>query len=165
MRVVCIIQARLTSTRFPRKVLEKINGKSMIARVCEAARNSQLVDKVVVAWAHKFPHLDENDVLGRFREVAVRENADVVVRLTSDCPLLSPWVIDDAIARFISISEGDGLYYSNRDRLQDGFDVQVLHKDLLNDEEFTDKEHVVKPPLKLSVDTPEDLERVRNYAR
>lgn len=161
MRVVAIIQARLTSTRFPRKVLEKVDGKSLIARVCEAAREAHLVDKVVVAWAHKFPHLQEYDVLSRYKEVASREKADIVVRLTSDCPLLTGRVIDRAIREFKCQT---APYYCNRDYgAQDGFDVQVFTADYLNSE-HTDEEHVVKHPVKLSVDTPEDLARVRAYA-
>ena len=158
MRIVCIIQARLTSTRFPRKVLEKVGGKSMISRVCEAARNSQLVDKVIVAWAHKFPHLDENNVLGRFREIALREQADIVVRLTSDCPLLTSVWIDNAIAQF---RLGNGEYFSNH---TDGYDVQVFYHTFLYSH-FTHTEHVIDdmttPVTGLSVNTPDDLARVR----
>jgi spore coat polysaccharide biosynthesis protein SpsF (cytidylyltransferase family) len=158
MRTVAIIQARLTSTRFPRKVLATINGETMISRVCRAARDAELVDKVVVAWAHKFPQLDENDVLSRYRIMARREQAELVVRLTSDCPLLTPAWIDNAIAQF-RLNNSD--YFSNH---RDGFDVQVFYPHVL----YTDiahKEHVIADfdtvPCGLSVNTIEDLERVR----
>lgn len=161
-KIVCIIQARLTSTRFPKKVLEKINGKSMIALVCEAAREARFVDQVVVAWAHKFTHLDENDVLGRFREIALRTNADVIVRLTSDCPLLKGCYIDEAIGGYLYKDE---YYFNNREHRNywDGLDVQVMSKECLFDDSMTHKEHVISPLPKMSVDTPEDLERVRRY--
>jgi spore coat polysaccharide biosynthesis protein SpsF (cytidylyltransferase family) len=162
-KVVLIIQARLSSSRFPRKVLEKVKGKSLIARVCAAARASRYADKVVVVWAHKFPHLDENNVLGRFQEVVKREDAKVVVRLTSDCPLLTGPIIDWAIEKYFE--RGLRYYYNHWDGYIDGFDVQVIDARLLFMPYWTDTEHVIHPPTKLSVDTPEDLERVRNHAR
>ena len=158
LKVVCIIQARFTSTRFPFKVLQKVGGKSIIARVCEAARDAKLVNKVVVAWAHKFPFLDENDVLGRFREVVTRERPDIVVRLTSDCPLLTSVWIDNAIAQF---RNDNSSYFSNH---KDGFDVQVFYPYMLWST-TTHKEHVFADfdtvSTGLSVNTPEDLAKVR----
>lgn len=163
MRVVAIIQARLTSTRFPKKVLEKINGETIISRVCKAARESQFIDKVVVAWAHHFPQFNENDVLARYQELAKREHADVVVRLTSDCPLLNEYIISQAVYQFQRNQEP---YYCNRDKLRDGFDVQVATVATLFEPSMTDKEHVFSLDInKLSVDTPLDLERVRFYAK
>jgi spore coat polysaccharide biosynthesis protein SpsF len=160
VKIVCVIQARLTSTRLPRKVLEKVKGESIISRVCRAARGSK-ADKVVVAWAHKFPHLDETDVLGRYKEIAEREKADVVVRITSDCPLLTHQIVNHAIDRYLELRP---TVYCNRDEgYRDGFDVQVFHAGLLKCSGWTDKEHVIAQPMKLSVDTAEDLERVRAY--
>ena len=168
-----IIQARLTSTRFPGKVLEKVDGKSMIARVCEAARGvPRKYGKVVVAWAHHFPHLDENDVLGRFREICLKHwPAKKIVRLTSDCPLLTSRVINLAM---YGASPASSAYYCNRVYgAPDGMDVEVFEPDALFSEYWTDKEHVIKPEFKipanqpdmpkLSVDTPEDLALVRDY--
>lgn len=160
MKILIIIQARLTSTRFPRKVLETVGGKTLIARICAAARDAR-VGKVVVVWAHKFPHLDENNVLGRYQEVTKKYNPDYVIRLTSDCPLMTPEHILQSVDRFFS---SNSSYYCNRnDGALDGFDVQIFDASLLFNPDATDREHVIKPPLKLSVDTREDLERVRAY--
>jgi len=170
-----IIQARLTSTRFPNKVLEKVNGKSLIARVCEAARGAMTkYDKVVVAWAHKYPHLDENDVLGRFSEISLKLSPKKIVRLTADCPLLT----SDKIRRSMcGLRAAPSPYFCNRvTGTGDGFDVEIFDAVALMSDYFTDREHVIKPEFKiprkdqshlpkLSVDTPEDLERVRAYVK
>jgi glutamate-1-semialdehyde 2,1-aminomutase len=167
VRIVAIIQARLTSTRFPNKVMQTVGGKTLVKRVWEAAKGSQLVDKVVVAWPEGFPQLAENDVLGRFRFVAEREKAEVIVRLTADCPLLTSEIIDEAICQF---NVTHASYYCNRGVQPDGFDVQVFRRHVLYDPYMTDKEHVIHAAgyatsPKFSVDTLEDLHRVRMYAR
>lgn len=162
IKVLVIIQARLTSTRLPYKVLMTVGGKTMIARVCEAARGAKLVDKVVVAWAHKFKHLNENDVLGRFREITLKYKPDYIVRLTSDCPLLRSRYIDLAIKSCWALNTD---YYSNH---WDGFDVQVFKPELLWTKGVYDTEHVISDfttvPTGMSVNTSEDLERVRQIA-
>ena len=151
---IIIIQARLTSTRLPGKVLIKISGKSIISRVCKAARDAKS-NKVVVAWAHKFPHLDENDVLGRFREIVLKYKPDVVVRLTSDCPLLRYEDVNHAIYNFHRLKTD---YFSNH---MDGYDVQVFKPEILWTKGIYDKEHVIAdfttPKLGWSVDTLENL--------
>lgn len=158
MKILTIIQARLTSTRLPGKVLMKIDGESMISRVCKASRDSKLVTKTVVAWAHKFPHLNENDVLGRYREIVSREKPDLVVRLTSDCPLLQSIYID---AMIVNLRLNNEEYVSNH---LDGYDVQVFYPHILWSS-LSHSEHVIAdfstPSTGLSVNTAEDLERVR----
>lgn len=158
-KVLVIIQARLTSTRLPRKVLMTVGGKTIISRVCTAARDWPIEKKIVVAWAHKFPHLDENDVLGRFREVVLKYKPDIVIRLTSDCPLLNQWDIREAWFKFNSQNTD---YYSNH---LDGKDVQIFKPELLWTKGVFHKEHVIADfttkPTGLSVNTIEDLERIR----
>ncbi len=168
MRIVAIIQARLTSTRFPNKVMQTVGGKTLIKRLWDAATAS-MVDKVVVAWPEGFPELDENNVLGRFQQIAIRDRADVLVRLTSDCPLITSQHINEAIRAFNILG---APYYCNRVTRQDGFDIQVFSRGVLFDDQINDREHVIKPRKwltdglpKLSVDTKADLERVRAYAR
>jgi spore coat polysaccharide biosynthesis protein SpsF (cytidylyltransferase family) len=152
--VLCIIQARETSTRFPKKVYAQLKGRSLISLVCEAARNAHLVDKVVVAWAHKFPHLDENDVLSRFQEVVAKYQPRVVVRITSDCPLINSWYIDYAISMFFI--HGQPYYYNGID----GFDVQVFTPGILYTG-MAHREHIIQP-YKYSVDTPAELNELNN---
>lgn len=137
----------------------KAGKRTLISWVCRAARESKLVNHTVVAWAHKFPHLNENNVLERFREVVKRFEPNIVVRLTSDCPLLTGRNIDLAIEEFKALNTD---YYSNH---LDGFDVQVFKPELLWTRGVYDTEHVISDfttqSTGLSVNTLEELERVR----
>lgn len=117
MRVVAIIQARMGSTRLPRKVLAKIAGRSMLWRVCARTRQAARVDQVVVATTLEPDDdatVDEcrrlqvacfrgsaEDVLKRYHEAADAYQADAVVRITADCPLIDPQVIDLVVGAFL----------------------------------------------------------------
>lgn len=132
----------------------------MVKRVWDAAKLSW-ADKVVVAWPERYPDLDENDVLGRFRRVSQEYPSHYIIRLTADCPLITHAHINEAI-RVFTHSKGD--YYNNH---RDGFDVQIFRTDFLYGK-YTHKEHVVDDIPNtggLSVNTKSDLERVRSYAR
>jgi len=116
MRVVAIIQARMGSTRLPGKVLADIGGRSMLGRVCDRARRAARVDQVVVATTLEPDDqqiVDEcarlqvacfrgstEDVLQRYDQAARAFGADAVVRITADCPLIDPQVIDLVVAAF-----------------------------------------------------------------
>lgn len=115
--VVSIIQARMNSSRLPAKVLMPIAGYPMLNWVVERARMSQLTDKVWVATTtdpsddaiagycadQGYPHYrgSEQDVLDRFYQAAKLAKADIVVRLTADCPLIDPGLIDEVITALI----------------------------------------------------------------
>jgi len=118
LKVVAIIQARMGSTRLPGKVLLDIAGKSMLARVVERLSRSKSLDQIVVATTNS-PHDDdvveecrrlsvpvfrgqENDVLDRYYQAAQSIAAEVVVRVTSDCPLIDPEVADQTIEKFLA---------------------------------------------------------------
>ncbi len=114
MSVVAIVQARMTSSRLPGKVLMDLAGKPMLDRVVRRAQTAKRVDAVWVActtgpaddpiarWceANAVPSFrgSESDVLGRFVATAELARATRIVRLTADCPLLDPAVIDETIA-------------------------------------------------------------------
>lgn len=117
MRKVAIIQARMSSSRLPGKVLMELEGRTALEWVVRAARaipnvdaavvatSEDASDDAIVAWCaahgvgcHRGP-LD--DVLGRYLVAARAENADVVLRLTADCPLLDPHVCGDVVALFL----------------------------------------------------------------
>jgi spore coat polysaccharide biosynthesis protein SpsF len=116
MRVTAIIQARLGSTRLPRKVLADVNGAPMLKRCVDRVRSARLVDQVLVATttaprddalvAHcegnRWPVYrgSEEDVLQRYHAAAHHDGADVVLRITSDCPLIDPGIIDKVIECF-----------------------------------------------------------------
>ena len=117
MSVVAIIQARTSSTRLPGKVLADVGGRTMLARVVRRTSRAALVDAVVVATSDApaddpivdecrrlaVPCFrgDEEDVLDRFFRAAAAHAADVVVRITADCPLIDPELIDHVAGRFL----------------------------------------------------------------
>jgi spore coat polysaccharide biosynthesis protein SpsF len=108
-----IVQARMGSTRLPGKVMADIAGKPMLQRVLERVSKAHLVDSVLIAttclsedetvcaWAakHGYPFYrgSQCDVLDRYYQAAFAGRADRVVRITSDCPLIDPGLIDRAI--------------------------------------------------------------------
>ncbi len=114
--IIAIIQARMSSSRLPGKVLADIGGKPMLARVVDRTRRTKLVNAVVVATttdASDDPvetYCRENqiacfrgdpfDVLDRYYQAAKKFQADVIVRLTADCPVIDPQVIDQVIDEF-----------------------------------------------------------------
>jgi spore coat polysaccharide biosynthesis protein SpsF len=109
-----ILQARMTSTRLPGKVLMDIAGAPMLAHVLRRLLGASLVDEVVVATTTnstddpvvaeaqragvRWFRGDEHDVLSRYAGAAEESGADRILRVTADCPLLDPGVVDRVIA-------------------------------------------------------------------
>jgi glutamate-1-semialdehyde 2,1-aminomutase/spore coat polysaccharide biosynthesis protein SpsF len=139
--VVAIIQARMGSSRLPGKSLADIEKRPMLWHVIERVKRASLVDRVVVATSTA-PADDaiermcrdngvpcyrgsENDVLDRFYGAARRERAAQVVRITADCPLIDPEVIDRVVRRF---QHGDLDYASNAmvRSYPDGLDTEIF---------------------------------------
>lgn len=148
MKVVAVVQARTGSKRLPGKVLADIAGAPMLARVVERAAAAKLVDAVVIATSDR-PSDDsvealasgirvachrgsETDVLGRTLGAATATGADLVVRLTGDCPLVDPEVIDLVVAAASSTAARCD-YASNvmRRTFPKGLDAEALHVDVL----------------------------------
>ena len=117
-----IIQARLNSTRLPNKVMQMVGDRTMLRRVWDAAYFTGILTKV--AWPERYPDIDENNVLERFRHMSNEFPSKYIIRLTSDCPLLETKDIMLAICEF----EHTGNYYSNH---YDGHDVQIFTRELL----------------------------------
>jgi spore coat polysaccharide biosynthesis protein SpsF (cytidylyltransferase family) len=213
MKRVCIgIQARSTSSRFPNKVFEVIAGKEMLRHVVDAVdkcafylnRNSHRSgvevshvilcpkgDPIKAKYETRTAVMEgpEDDVLTRYYIMANRMDADYIVRITGDCPLVPPYLISKHIKVAIA-NEYD--YCSNVDEgyrtAIDGYDVEVVSRRALewaneNAKEPRDREHVTtilrtqkftesfkcglvvnflnQSHVKLSVDTLDDLEAVR----
>lgn len=124
MKIVAVIQARMGSTRLPGKVMRQLVGMPMLVRDVRRVERAQTVRGVVVATTTE-PMDDvicdvceqhgwrcfrgsEVDVLDRYYRAAVAHRADVVVRITSDCPLIEPEVIDRVVGEFLrNASETD----------------------------------------------------------
>lgn len=203
MKTVAIIQARMKSTRLPGKILRDIAGEPMLARVVERSQRAATVDEVVVAtseladddiverlcsdrgWAHF--RGSETDVLDRYYRAAIAFHADLVVRVTSDCPLIDPRVIDEHVNLLLRRwTEVDFVTNMVKQTYPLGLAVEVMPLDVLarmKRMSQTDmlKEHVttlayVEPGwfqiglimhsvdlshLRWTVDTAEDLELVR----
>lgn len=142
MKVVAILQARCNSTRLPNKVLKEIKGKPMIEHQINRINRSRLIGDLIVATSNEetdFPLIalckkinvkvfagSLDNVLDRFYQAAIATNADVIVRLTGDCPLTDSKIIDDVIKLHIDKKNN---YTSNTDpeTFPDGLDVEVFN--------------------------------------
>lgn len=141
MTTIAIIQARLGSSRLPGKVLLPLAGKPILAWVIDGARAIHGIDNVVVAttsspsddavadWCETngilFHRGPEDDVLKRFHEAALRFKADVVMRLTADCPLLDPAVCGQVLMLF-KRTLADYAASCNPPSWPDGLDCEVF---------------------------------------
>lgn len=165
MIVCAIIQARLSSKRFPGKVLADLNGRPILAHVIERARKIEGVDHVVVAMPEDdYPAIPNallpfaggysygmgprDDVLARFHLVAKILNPDVIVRLTADNPLLDPQ-LSSLVLRWYMANREHIDYVSNAypPSFPDGLDTEVFSRralDLAHRHAATayDREHV-----------------------
>jgi spore coat polysaccharide biosynthesis protein SpsF len=128
MKIVVIVQARLNSTRLPGKILKTVLGKPLLEYGLERLRRVKRASRLVVATTNNpsdepivnlckklkvdFFRGDEEDVLERFYGAALEHQADVVVRVNSDCPLIDPSTVDTVIEQFLS-RQPDLDYCSN----------------------------------------------------
>ena len=128
LKTVIIVQARMTSTRLPGKVLREVGGKALLEYQIERLRRAALADQIVVATttnASDAPIValcerlavpvwrgPEHDVLARYHGAALAHAADVVVRVTSDCPVIDPQVLDQTIGYYLD-KAGQLDYVSN----------------------------------------------------
>ena len=119
MKTVAIIQARLGSTRCPRKVIREIRGKPLIRYVVERVSMANVAEVIVAVpepdckeitaavgwdgpWQVLAPHVSEDDVAGRFATILGMNPCDAFVRICADSPLIDPALIDMAVERFTS---------------------------------------------------------------
>jgi spore coat polysaccharide biosynthesis protein SpsF len=203
MKTVGIIQARMGSTRLPGKVLINILGNPMLYYVINRLKHCKYLDDVIVATSDELSddaivqyciennvnyfRGSENDVLSRFVLAASNFDADIIVRVTADCPLIDPLIVDNVICKHI---ENNADYSSNfYDRYYPrGVDVEVINFSVLKEInsknlEKHHREHVtpyiyenpnkykihsekatgkfIRPDLRITVDTKEDLLLIR----
>lgn len=198
-KIVAIIQARLTSNRLPKKILYNLNEKPLLWHVVERVKQASMINHIVLAIPDS-PSNDElgffikkiawnlfrgseDDVLSRYYHAAVQFEANIIVRVTSDCPLIDPTIIDETIKRHIQ----DGNDYTAagvEGGFPRGLDVEVFNFEALKFAYSTaverpEREHVTlfiyqnpklfkinfikangvlnRPDIRLTVDTEEDL--------
>ena len=201
MRVVAIVQARMGSTRLPGKIMEKINGVSLISLLLSRLNECKTIDEIIVATSSNkennilVDHVheigfkclqgSEEDVLSRYVSAGEQLKADIIVRITGDCPLVDPGIVDKAVLEFQN-NNVDYLSNTNPPSYPDGLDVEVFYMKLLQKVQKKinnsyDKEHVTTylrgnkdllelniknekdlSKMRLTVDEGEDLEVVRN---
>jgi len=117
MKVAAIIQARMGSTRLPGKVLKKVLNKTLLEYQIERVKRAKTIEEIIIATTTKdsddpiiqlcqqlsVPYYrgSEEDVLARYYEAATNFGVDVVVRLTSDCPIIDPNVIDKVVRHYL----------------------------------------------------------------
>lgn len=204
MRVLAIIQARMGSSRLPGKVLMDLGGEPMLVRVVNRTRRTGTLNEVVVATTTKLGDAaivelcatrgwqsfrgSEDDSLDRYYQAASQYGADVVVRITADCPLIEPGIVDTVVEQFLDLQPhlDYACNFLPRRTYPRGLDTEVMRFDALErawreDQNPTWREHVTpyitrNPGLfqihgvvndvdysfmRWTVDTVEDLELVR----
>lgn len=139
MNIVAIIQARMSSVRLPGKVLLPLAGKPVLEHVVTRLKECKTLNNIVIAtslsnnddvissWCeasqiHCFRG-SLKDVLDRYYKAATEVKADVVVRVTADCPLIDPKIVDEIVTNFV-MDDFDG--FSLGGEFPDGLDCQVF---------------------------------------
>lgn len=204
MKKVAIIQTRMTSTRLPGKVLMEVVGRPLLAHQIDRVRRCSAIDEIVIATTMnatddpvvalceregvRWFRGSENDVLARYLGAARESRAEMVVRITSDCPLIDPTEIGRVVSA-LEVHAGNYDYASNiiRRTFPRGLDTEALFIDVLEranrmGTSAASREHVTyfvhgeRPELFLllsvydgednsdlrwTVDTPEDFQMVK----
>jgi spore coat polysaccharide biosynthesis protein SpsF len=139
MKVVSIIQARMSSTRLPGKVLMPLAGRPVLNHVIDRVRACKTIDELVVAtstdpsddaieaWCHTAAvpcyRGSLHDVLDRYYQAGLLYDADAVVRVTADCPALDPTIVDEVVQGFVG---GGYEFYGLAGEFPDGLDCTVF---------------------------------------
>jgi len=164
MKVVCIMQARVGSSRLPGKVLKDICGKTVLEHDINRLKLVPNIDEIVIATTVqkqddkivdeanrlgvKYFRGSEEDVLSRYYFAAKENNADIVIRVTSDCPCLDYNIINDMVNIFIEKNHKIDYMNNTLDRTYPrGYDVEIFSYNVLenafkNAKRAYEREHV-----------------------
>ena len=163
--IAAIIQARMGSRRLPGKILKKVDGISLLKIQCERVKKSRELNKVIVATSdiHQDDIVEafcleneiecfrgeENDVLSRYYHCAKNNDVDVIVRLTADCPLVDPEIIDEVVSMYLEkrVDYAANTVPVESSTFPEGCDVEVFSFEALerayqNCRDPHDREHV-----------------------
>lgn len=204
MNIGIITQARINSTRLPAKILKMCNGKPMLDYHIERLQWSNLpiyiatstnpADQAIANYAqqHQLPFYcgSEDDVLSRFYGCATTHNLDIIVRVTSDCPLIDGMLVKQGVDYYMELInqlQNTNVYLSNsiERTFPRGFDFEIFHFDMLEQAYHqaiapAQREHVTpyfyqnpqlfdlhcmmsdkdKSHYRITLDTPEDLQMI-----
>lgn len=187
--ILIITQARIGSTRLPGKVLKTILDKPLLWYVIKRLEQVKTPNKIIIATANsrenkpiikfvKSMNIDyfsgnEEDVLDRYYRAAVKYKGDIIVRITADCPLIDPDIIDQGIEIFLNDNYD---YVSNvekdKETFPDGFDVEIfsfkaLERAFNESEWLSEREHVTpyirENPEKFFLNHFENNENLSNF--
>jgi len=181
-RVIAVVQARLGSKRFPNKVLSVINGLTSLEILVARLKQAKSLDEIVLAIPLSSENDElfaeairiniacfrgsENDVLDRFYLAAKEHSPDYVVRITADCPMVDPGIIDQVIELCIN----NKLKFASTDEtFPDGLDVEIsdfqtLENAWLKSTESHDREHVMPFVRKLAAERSSALSSPVNHS-
>lgn len=142
MKIVTVIQARMSSTRLPGKIMLPLMGKPLLIRMIERVQAAKLIGQLVVATS---TNLDDDeiedlckenkinchrghltDLLDRHYQVGKLFGADAIVKIPSDCPLIDPHVIDKVLEYYINSDEFDYVSNLHPATYPDGNDVEIF---------------------------------------
>ena len=167
MKVLALVQARMGSTRLPNKVMREVGGIPLIELLLTRLSQSKAINQIVVATSIDAKNLplvnhvsslgyqsfqgSEQDVLERFYLAAQQFAGDIIIRITGDCPLIDPQLVDEAIQKFQEC-EVDYLCNSNPPTFPDGLDIEVFS--------FSSLEHAYN-----EANAPSEREHVTPYIR
>ena len=140
-KTIAIVQARMGSKRLPQKMMKDICGKPLIQHVFERLSYSKCIDKIILATTNKKQddslsefiirlgfdvyRGSENNVLSRYHEAANKFKANIIVRVTGDCPLIDPKVVDSVI-NYFKDKEYDYVSNITPPSYPDGLDTEVF---------------------------------------
>ncbi len=143
LKVFIVVQARMGSSRLPGKVMKKVMGRPLLQFMLQRLKRVKLADGIIIATTDnpgdsqivRFCHSQEifcfagseNDVLDRYFQAATNCQADVIVRITADCPLIDPILIDKLISAYLDM-QPNCAYLSNtlKRTFPRGMDIEVF---------------------------------------
>jgi spore coat polysaccharide biosynthesis protein SpsF len=181
MNPTCIIQARMGSTRLPGKTLKIIAGKTVLARVVERVRMASEIEQIVVATSDQeqddvivaacdemgvdWSRGSEDNVLKRYLGAAEHFKADPIIRVTADCPLIDPGVLNALVRTY---KDNPGFFVTNNleHTFPHGLDAEVFSLDMLREAaKHGPDEHVTQwmraQPNVINLRSPANLSNIR----
>lgn len=181
MRIVIIVQARMTSTRLPGKILKEVMGKPLLEYQIERLKRVTLADDIVIATTENDTDLpiinlckklninyfrgSEDDVLSRYYYAAKQYHADHVVRVTSDCPIIDHQVIDQVIRFYLDSRDNCDCVANGIERTYPrGMDTEIFAFSLLEDAFFKAKVDYEREHVTPYIYANSDTYKIKNYS-